>query len=471
MHLTDAGLVSRWHSQVSTAHFAQRAEWDLSPSVHMYESETEPSESSNELVYSEIHVALRVARKPGIYVWDVLVPMSCICVLSLSSFTLRFTSSSGAGDRLSLVLVAVLTFFNFKSTGAMQDLPKLSYQTIMDRYLIGCFAFLVLVMLGNALVILGSESRQACAVAVDGNDGTFSDRPAWKRRLAVTLDHLLEAVYHMPVDDPRFDDELAQCTESGVNAIRFELLNEAFALVSLALLVLCHAILILWLSHRVESNRQWLHCSPPLNAWRQSRFDPSQTDGTLEHHGKPHRGCSDDGLSCTNADDADSGDHAAGRGGMPTFAQPVRAIATASALVARSLGSRSSRAIQRSASRQPSSPSRAVRSSSQHTSSRRFSSRPVNCSSSSLAREHTSNDFRMTRGLTSQRSAWSQLLRSHPQVASNSNHGDVSQQGESTSWHSPVHRVLRGGCASRVQPIEASNPIASVGAESDSTMH
>ena len=59
------------------------------------------------------------------------------------------------------MLVAVLTFFNFKSTATMDDLPKVSYQTSMDYYLFVCFALLVLVMLANTLVIVGSESRPA----------------------------------------------------------------------------------------------------------------------------------------------------------------------------------------------------------------------------------------------------------------------------------------------------------------------
>jgi len=334
----------------------------------------------------------------------------------------------------------------------------------------------VLVMLGNVLVILGAESRHACAVAIDGMDGTFSDRPAWKRHLAITLDHLLEAVYRVPIDDPRFDDELAQCTQSGVNAIRFEMLNEAFALVSLALLVLGHVAFILWLSHRVESNSQWLQSSPPLNMWRPSRLDPSHADFTPEHHGKHHGGCGEGGLSSTGTGTGTGGGgggHQVAACGTEPMVKPVRGFATASELVSRP--SRAIQRIQRSSSRQPSPPSPSKRSSSQQTSSRRLrrfsSGGPANCSSSSLAREHTSNSLGPARSMTGQRSAWSQLLSlaaSPPQVASNSRPGDEPQQGGPTLWHTPVHRVLQSGCASRVHPIDAgSSTAASVGAVSD----
>ena len=46
----------------------------------------------------------------------------------------------------------------------MQDLPRTSNQSTMDCYLLGCFAFLVLVMLCNALVIVGAESHEPCDV-------------------------------------------------------------------------------------------------------------------------------------------------------------------------------------------------------------------------------------------------------------------------------------------------------------------
>ena len=71
VHLTDAGLVSRWHSLVSTSGFAQHAEWKISPHVFMHETESHPNESSMGLVYPEIHLAMRCARRPGVYVWDV----------------------------------------------------------------------------------------------------------------------------------------------------------------------------------------------------------------------------------------------------------------------------------------------------------------------------------------------------------------------------------------------------------------
>ena len=283
VHLTDAGLVSRWQSGVSTSSFSQRAEWNLSPRVHMVEMETDPSESSNAFVYPELCIVLRVSRRPGVYVWDILLPMGCICMLSLSSFALRFSASSGAGDRLSIVLVAVLTFFNFKSTATMDDLPKVSYQTSMDYYLFVCFALLVLVMLANTLVIVGSESRLPCGGlledgALEDSAGVtvFPERATWKLYLFEVLDAWMHAVNQLfrgsttgGAAPASFSADASSasghCSDGGVDITRFELLNETFALSAFGVLVLIHGTLALWLSHHVLADARWVRDAPPFD--------------------------------------------------------------------------------------------------------------------------------------------------------------------------------------------------------------
>ena len=66
------------------------------------------SESSNALTYAELHLSLRVARKPDCYVWDIIVPMACVCVLALSSFALFVTLTCAMYFNNSLWYTAVL---------------------------------------------------------------------------------------------------------------------------------------------------------------------------------------------------------------------------------------------------------------------------------------------------------------------------------------------------------------------------
>ena len=56
VHVTDSAVSSAWQSKVITLNFKQRAEWDLSQWVHMYETETLRSESSASYVYPEVHL-------------------------------------------------------------------------------------------------------------------------------------------------------------------------------------------------------------------------------------------------------------------------------------------------------------------------------------------------------------------------------------------------------------------------------
>ena len=68
-------------------------------------------------------------------------------------------------------------------------MPKVSYQTTLDHYLIGCFAFLVFVMLSNVLVIVGSESLAACGLAAERAHGWMDGaHVGWKAVLASALE-------------------------------------------------------------------------------------------------------------------------------------------------------------------------------------------------------------------------------------------------------------------------------------------
>lgn len=179
VHLTDAGIVSRWHSGVTTSTHKNRDQWKLSRHIFMAEAESlrvrrwlrvpllaarKPpraaklgapelprarhldqsrsplavrymqADSSNATSWPELHVMMRIARKPWNYVWETVLPCSCISLLSLSSMVIpsnHDTSGGSHADRFAIIFIGVLTFFNFRET-VNDGLPKVAYQTAMD---------------------------------------------------------------------------------------------------------------------------------------------------------------------------------------------------------------------------------------------------------------------------------------------------------------------------------------------------
>jgi hypothetical protein len=98
--------------------------------------------------YSLLHAAIVAVRKPQYYIYNVLVP---ILLLSLMAFAVFFFEVSELGDRLSVALTLVLTSVAFKFVVAA-DLPKISYNTLLDDYILGNFMFLAVIVLENVIV-------------------------------------------------------------------------------------------------------------------------------------------------------------------------------------------------------------------------------------------------------------------------------------------------------------------------------
>lgn len=124
------GTSSRQRSHVLVDRFVNSSEWLLDDQLRLLVGETRASESLAKppKVYSELHLQMRVVRKPGNYLIDVVLPLGLINLFSLSSLAVPRDS---LGDRIAITLTMILTSITFKSI-ANATLPTLSYQTAMD---------------------------------------------------------------------------------------------------------------------------------------------------------------------------------------------------------------------------------------------------------------------------------------------------------------------------------------------------
>ena len=92
-----------------------------------------------------LHVTLEVRRHPGYYVWNIVLPMFMLVVMSTSSF---FIDHEQIQDRLSASLTLVLTAVAYKYN-VVQTVPPIGHLTWLDKYNIMCFFFLFLVVVEN----------------------------------------------------------------------------------------------------------------------------------------------------------------------------------------------------------------------------------------------------------------------------------------------------------------------------------
>ncbi|PVD38998.1 hypothetical protein C0Q70_01623 [Pomacea canaliculata] len=98
---------------------------------------------------SAISVKCRAARRPGYFVWNIFIVTFLICSLSFATFSV---DKSLPQNRLQLAFTLMLTSVAFKSV-VNQSLPRISYLTYMDKYLLASMIMMSGVCAWHAVVI------------------------------------------------------------------------------------------------------------------------------------------------------------------------------------------------------------------------------------------------------------------------------------------------------------------------------
>lgn len=119
-----------YESLVVTETFTSHGEWVLNKRLRLMEGESRKEESLSfpPTIYSEIHLQMRVTRKPWNYLFDVVLPLFFLSLFSLTSLG---CSREALGDRLAITVTMILTSVTFKNV-SNSTLPVLSYQTIVS---------------------------------------------------------------------------------------------------------------------------------------------------------------------------------------------------------------------------------------------------------------------------------------------------------------------------------------------------
>mmetsp|Transcript_83645 Transcript_83645/g.194475 ORF Transcript_83645/g.194475 Transcript_83645/m.194475 type:complete len:409 (+) Transcript_83645:29-1255(+) len=132
-------------SVVHARNFAMSSIFDISPIVRVHSSWSVSSDSTTRSVRPLLRASVSVSRYPGYFFWNVELLMYLLTGCAGASFRIGHSVS----DRLGVSLTLVLTAVAFKLVIAA-DMPKVSYQTAIDKFVLGCFVILALTVVENA---------------------------------------------------------------------------------------------------------------------------------------------------------------------------------------------------------------------------------------------------------------------------------------------------------------------------------
>ncbi len=114
--------------------------------------------------FSKFLMQIKLIRKPGFYLWKVIIPLMILVIISWSVF---WMSEESLADRISFSLTGILTVVAYQFL-ISENLPNISYLTLMDAILSLSFVVIALTVAENIVVNwLNMENLKFLAIKVD----------------------------------------------------------------------------------------------------------------------------------------------------------------------------------------------------------------------------------------------------------------------------------------------------------------
>ncbi|KAK3776583.1 hypothetical protein RRG08_037089 [Elysia crispata] len=135
-------------SCVVTDTFVDEQEWDLKKFVQCEPRTTIDQFSKDKYRRPGLFFRCCVIRKAGFFIWNIICNMAIISALSFTTFAVPRTLPQ---NRIQLSFILILACVTFKFA-ASQSVPKISYLTHLDRYILGSMIFLFFVAIWHGIV-------------------------------------------------------------------------------------------------------------------------------------------------------------------------------------------------------------------------------------------------------------------------------------------------------------------------------
>ena len=155
------------------------------PPVQIWAGLTDPLDEPDGSVLPLLVFRLLLARRPGAYIWNILMPMSLLTTMGIFTYGLPPADMDG---RLGICLTLLLTAVAYKFTAA-EGLPKLGYLTLLDRFVFGSIFFLTL--LAVEVFCASKFSSELSGKTIDGHRLIFVWIACWSGYVLVNWGHWL----------------------------------------------------------------------------------------------------------------------------------------------------------------------------------------------------------------------------------------------------------------------------------------
>lgn len=147
---------AREPSLVSHLSFVDEQEWLIRDLVECVPWNKDSSDLGSVLPSGNMLVVrVHATRRGGFFFWNVLVIMCLICSLIFCTFSV---SRDHPTNRLQLSFTVVLTTIAFKFV-TNQHLPKVSYLTILDKYILSSIVLMHLISVWHALICQATNNK------------------------------------------------------------------------------------------------------------------------------------------------------------------------------------------------------------------------------------------------------------------------------------------------------------------------
>ncbi|VDM31098.1 unnamed protein product [Hydatigera taeniaeformis] len=137
-------------SAINKQTFVDQQEWKLHEHVEITKRVIRQEYSRSMKSHPCLSVTCRAARRPGYFYWNVFLIMFMISGLSFATFAV---SPDKAELRLRLSFTLILTSVTFKYV-ITQSLPRISYLTYMDKYVLMSLAILCVISIWHAVIAI-----------------------------------------------------------------------------------------------------------------------------------------------------------------------------------------------------------------------------------------------------------------------------------------------------------------------------
>jgi hypothetical protein len=158
---------------------------DTPPPVQIWAGLTDPLDEPDGSVLPLLVFRLLMARRPGAYIWNILMPMSFLTTMGVFTYGLPPSDMDG---RLGICLTLLLTAVAYKFTAA-EGLPKLGYLTALDKFVFGSIFFLTL--LAVEVFCASKFSHELSGKTIDGHKLIFVWVACWSGYVLVNWGHWL----------------------------------------------------------------------------------------------------------------------------------------------------------------------------------------------------------------------------------------------------------------------------------------